>query len=388
VVKSFVAESRELAHFNTRYDATIGLTREQSAYWHRMDAVRRGSLNVIFFGIYAIIFASTISGAFTLGVMVLLIQLVALARQPVQSMSFLVDASQRAVTGCRDYFTVMDSPVESAALPAAAVRPAVPRATVGEPVVRFVDAHFGYSEESEVLRGVTFDVRRGERVAFVGESGVGKTTLTSLLLGLYPLTSGRLEVDGRPVGDIPLTELRAQVGVVFQDPALFSGTIRENIAYGRPDASEADLEAAARRAHAHHFILGLPGGYDAGIGERGVKLSGGQKQRIAVARALLKDAPILVLDEATSSLDSKAERLVQAGLEELMADRTTLIIAHRLSTISAVDRIITLRDGRIEEIGTPAELATTGGIYAELLALQASATKAGRALLQRYEILG
>jgi ATP-binding cassette subfamily B protein len=195
-------------------------------------------------------------------------------------------------------------------------------------------------------------------------------------------------VDGRPVGDIPLTELRAQVGVVFQDPALFSGTIRENIAYGRPDASEADLEAAARRAHAHHFILGLPGGYDAGIGERGVKLSGGQKQRIAVARALLKDAPILVLDEATSSLDSKAERLVQAGLEELMADRTTLIIAHRLSTISAVDRIITLRDGRIEEIGTPAELATTGGIYAELLALQASATKAGRALLQRYEILG
>jgi ATP-binding cassette subfamily B protein len=388
VVKSFVAESRELAHFNTRYDATIGLTREQSAYWHRMDAVRRGSLNVIFFGIYAIIFASTISGAFTLGVMVLLIQLVALARQPVQSMSFLVDASQRAVTGCRDYFTVMDSPAESAALPATAVRPAAPRAAVGEPVVRFVDAHFGYTEESEVLRGVTFDVRRGERVAFVGESGVGKTTLTSLLLGLYPLTSGRLEVDGRPVGDIPLTELRAQVGVVFQDPALFSGTIRENIAYGRPDASEADLEAAARRAHAHHFILGLPGGYDAGIGERGVKLSGGQKQRIAVARALLKDAPILVLDEATSSLDSKAERLVQAGLEELMADRTTLIIAHRLSTISAVDRIITLRDGRIEEIGTPAELATTGGIYAELLALQASATKAGRALLQRYEILG
>jgi ATP-binding cassette subfamily B protein len=239
-----------------------------------------------------------------------------------------------------------------------------------------------------VLRGVSFDVRRGERVAFVGESGVGKTTLASLLLGLYPLTGGRLTVDGRDVAGIPLPELRAQVGVVFQDPSLFSGTIRENIAYGRPDASEADIVEAARRAHAHGFIIALPGGYDAEIGERGVRLSGGQKQRIAVARALLKDAPILVLDEATSSLDSKAERLVQEGLEELMSDRTTLIIAHRLSTVSSVDRIVTLRDGCIDEIGSPAELAHSGGIYAELLALQASAAKSDRKRLQRYEILG
>jgi ATP-binding cassette subfamily B protein len=177
------------------------------------------------------------------------------------------------------------------------------------------------------------------------------------------------------------------VGVVFQDPALFSGTIRENIAYGRPGATTEEIETAARRSHAHGFIIALPGGYDAEIGERGVKLSGGQKQRIAVARALLKDAPILVLDEATSSLDSKAERLVQEGLEELMSDRTTLIIAHRLSTISSVDRIITLREGEIDEIGTPAELAESGGIYAELLALQGSATKADRKRLQRYEIL-
>ena len=187
---------------------------------------------------------------------------------------------------------------------------------------------------------------------------------------------------------IPLAELRSQVGVVFQDPSLFSGTIRENLAYGRPSATEDEIVTAAKRAHAHVFISALPGGYDAEIGERGVKLSGGQKQRIAVARAMLKDAPILVLDEATSSLDSKAERLVQDGLEELMTDRTTLIIAHRLSTISSVDRIITLREGQIDEIGTPAELARTGGIYAELLALQASSTKAARKLLQRYEILG
>lgn len=388
VVKSFVSEPRELRHFFSRYDTTIELTKEQSAYWHRMDVARRGALNLIFFAIYAIIFTQTISGAFTLGVMVLLIQLVNLARQPVQSMSFLVDASQRAITGCRDYFKVMDEPVESNVVPSVEPRPGTLRTDPGEPVVVFEDARFNYDEGTEVLRGVSFEVLRGERVAFVGESGVGKTTMTSLLLGLYPLTSGRLLVDGRDVNSVPLPELRAQVGVVFQDPALFSGTIRENIAYGRPEASEAEIITAARRAHAHGFISTLPGGYDAEIGERGVKLSGGQKQRIAVARAMLKDAPILVLDEATSSLDSKAERLVQDGLEELMADRTTLIIAHRLSTISSVDRIITLRDGLIDEVGTPEELARSGGIYAELLALQASASKADRKRLQRYEISG
>lgn len=388
VVKSFVAERRELDHFTGRYDETIALTSEQSRFWHRMDVARRGALNVIFFGVYAIIFTQTISGAFTLGVMVLLLQLVNTARQPVQSMSFLVDASQRAITGCRDYFQVMDTPVESASVAAGARRPCPPRTAVGQPIVTFSDARFGYDSQAEVLRGVSFDVRRGERVAFVGESGVGKTTLASLLLGLYPLTGGRLDIDGRDATDIPLPELRAQIGVVFQEASLFSGTIRENVAYGRPDATEEEIVDAARRAHAHGFITALPGGYDAEIGERGVKLSGGQKQRIAVARALLKDAPILVLDEATSSLDSRAERLVQEGLEELMADRTTLIIAHRLSTISSVDRIITLRDGEVDEIGTPAELARTGGIYAELLALQSSATKADRRRLQRYEILG
>lgn len=401
VVKSFGAEARELSQFSGRYDSTVALTREQSTYWHRMDVARRGALNVIFFGIYAIIFVATISGSFTLGVMVLLIQLVSLARQPVQSMSYLVDASQRAITGSRDYFKVMDEPTETASIeleptviPATRVRPAsgvipaeagIPTAT---PVVEFRDAHFGYTEAAQVLAGVSFGVFRGERVAFVGESGVGKTTIASLLLGLYPLTSGSLLVNGREVAAIPLAELRSQVGVVFQDPSLFSGTIRENLAYGRPSATEDEIVTAAKRAHAHVFISALPGGYDAEIGERGVKLSGGQKQRIAVARAMLKDAPILVLDEAASSLDSKAERLVQDGLEELMTDRTTLIIAHRLSTISSVDRIITLREGQIDEIGTPAELARTGGIYAELLALQASSTKAARKLLQRYEILG
>ena len=172
---------------------------------------------------------------------------------------------------------------------------------------------------------------------------------------------------------------------MFQDASLFSGTIRENLAYGR-DATDQELAEAVRRANAAGFTGKLKDGLDTEIGERGIKLSGGQKQRISVARALLKDAPILILDEATSSLDTKAERAVQAGLDELMEGRTTLIIAHRLSTISSVDRIVTLRDGRIDEIGSPAELATTGGIYAELLTLQGSTRKADKAKLLRYDI--
>jgi len=178
------------------------------------------------------------------------------------------------------------------------------------------------------------------------------------------------------------------VGVVFQDPSLFSGTIAENIAYARPGAGREEVRAEAERANAHPFVARFADGYDALIGERGLKLSGGQKQRIAVARAILKNAPVLVLDEATSSLDSKSERQVQAGLEALMRDRTTLIIAHRLSTISAVDTIVTLRDGRVDEIGSPQDLAESGGIYAQLLALQESGTRRDRRRLAAYDITG
>ncbi|MGB7961360.1 MAG: ABC transporter ATP-binding protein [Propionicimonas sp.] len=388
VVKSFGSQQRELSHFTTQYDTTVAITREQSAFWHRMDVARGVALNVIFFGIYVIIFTGTVQGGFTIGVMVLLIQLVTMARAPVTMMSYLVDAAQRAITGSTDYLAVMDEPEEPSAV--ARRSPGLPgepvRAAPGQPILEFQQASFGYGTGDDVLQDVSFSVARGERVALVGESGGGKTTLTSLLLGLYPLRSGKLVVDGQDIAEMPQEALRALVGIVFQDPSLFSGTIRENLAYGRPEASEAEIVDAARRAHAHGFIIGLPGGYDAEIGERGVKLSGGQKQRIAIARALLKNAPILVLDEATSSLDSKAERLVQEGLDELMADRTTLIIAHRLATIAGVDRIVTLADGHVDEVGTPAELAATGGIYAELLALQGSRT--GRKSLRRFEIVG
>lgn len=394
VVKSFTAEARELALFDQRYARTVDITHGQSRFWHLMDVARRGALALVFFGIYAIIFTSTAAGAFSLGSMVLLVQLVAMAKQPVTMMSFLVDSSQRAIAGSRSYLEALDELPEPLAVLGADAAGAAGAATPPRspqpdaPAVDFDHVSFAYDGGAEVLRDVTFAVAPGERVAFVGESGGGKTTLVNLLLGLYRPAAGSIRVQGADVTELPLAYLRGEIGVVFQDAALFSGTVRENIAYGRPDATASEIEQAARRANADEFIARLPERYDAEIGERGIKLSGGQKQRIAVARALLKDAPILVLDEATSALDSKAERLVQAGLEQLMADRTTLIIAHRLSTISSVDRIVTLRDGRVDEIGTPDELARSGGIYAELLALQASATKADRKRLQAFDITG
>jgi ATP-binding cassette subfamily B protein len=204
----------------------------------------------------------------------------------------------------------------------------------------------------------------------VGESGEGKTTLTNLLLRLYEPEKGRITIDGQDISSVSQSSLRRNIGVVFQDPALFSGTIRENISYANPQASQQQIEAAAKAANAHEFIHKLEKGYDTEIGERGLKLSGGQKQRIAIARALLKDAPILILDEATSSLDSKSEGMVQEALERLMRGRTTIIIAHRLSTIQHVDQIVTLKGGQIDEIGSPAKLAKSGGIYAQLLDLQ------------------
>ena len=390
VVKSFVRERGELADFSRRFHATDATTRAQSTHWHRMDVLRRAVLNLVFFGIYVIIFVRTVQGAFTLGEMVLLVQLMSMAKAPVESMSWVIDSSQRAIAGSRDYFRVMEAEVDprTAAMlaraeedaPAPAVEP-VP----GAPVVRFREVSFAYEDGEDVLHGIDFRIDRGEKVALVGESGGGKSTIVNLLLGLYEPREGAVEVVGRSSTELPLDVLRSRIGVVFQDASLFSGTLRENIAYGRPGASDEEVVGAARRANADGFVRRFPGGYEQVIGERGLKLSGGQRQRIAVARAILKDAPVLVLDEATSALDTRAERQVQEGLDELMEGRTSLIIAHRLSTIAAVDRIITLEDGRIDEIGTPAELAASGGIYAQLLDLQSSGD---RRRLARFDITG
>lgn len=391
VVKSFARERGELDRFSRHFGETVRLASEQSRYWHTMDAVRRGVLNLIFFALYAMIFVRTVTGHFTPGEMVMLIQLMAMARQPVQNLSWVVDTAQRAAAGSRSYFEVMDLDPAVVGGPGSLPRSAEPASGEGADrsapgaAVSFKRVSFGYDERTEVLGDVTFEVRPGERIAFVGESGGGKTTLVNLLLGLYRMRSGSIEVAG---AGTDLASLRSSIGVVFQDPSLFSGTVAENIAYGRPGATRDEIEAVARRAAVDGFVSKLPDGYDTVIGERGMKLSGGQKQRIAVARAMLKDAPILVLDEATSALDTRSERLVQAGLDDLMRQRTSLIIAHRLSTIAEVDRIVTLRDGRIDEIGTPAELAESGGIYAELLALQHSASRADRKRLKRFDVIG
>ncbi|OIJ76738.1 iron ABC transporter ATP-binding protein [Cutibacterium avidum] len=382
VVKSYVTEATEQKQFNDHYDATVDATRQQSNHWHLMDTVRRVVLNVIFFGIYAIIFVRTAKGYFGVGDMILLIQLMTMARQPVQMMSYIIDVAQRAVAGSKDYFSVMETrPTHVPQTATTTIREPEP----GIPMISFDDTVFSYDGTNRVIDHVTFDVSPGEKVALVGESGGGKSTLVNLLLGLYPVTEGTIMVAGNDISQVTPDALRRRIGVVFQDPALFSGSIRENIAYGT-EATDAQIRDAAHRAYADRFIERFSQQYDTLVGERGIKLSGGQKQRISIARALLKDAPILVLDEATSALDTKSERWVQAGLESLMANRTSLIIAHRLSTISSVDRIVTLDAGRVDEIGTPAELAASGGIYAELLALQASSSKADRKRLERFGI--
>lgn len=233
----------------------------------------------------------------------------------------------------------------------------------------FDNISFAY-DSKKVLKKVTFKISPDTKVALVGESGEGKTTLTNILLRLYELQSGEVLIDGQNIAKVTQESLRNQIGVVFQEPALFSGTIKENIAYANIKATNSQVISAAKAANAHEFIEKFEKGYDTEIGERGLKLSGGQKQRIAIARALLKDAPILILDEATSSLDSKSENLVQDALEKLMKGRTTLIIAHRLSTIQYVDQIVTLKGGTVDETGTPAELANSGGIYQQLLEIQ------------------
>ena len=400
VVKSFVSEVRELDDFGSRYGKTVDITRPQSSWWHTMDTARGSALNLIFFAIYLLLFFRTLNGFFSLGDMVMLIQLVNMAKQPVFMMSWIVDAAQRAMAGSKDYFKVMEEefePTANAQLIAATQASGVPELDItpvrpvepvaGAPVLDFDHVTFSYLPGEPVIRDVDFEVARGETIALVGESGGGKSTLVNLLLGLYPIDEGHLRVCGRDITELSAAELRASVGVVFQEASLFSGTIAENIAYGRPGATDEQIREAARRANADEFIQRFPKGYDTVIGERGLRLSGGQKQRVAVARAMLKDAPVLLLDEATSALDTRSERAVQAGLDELMKNRTTVIIAHRLSTIAGVDKIITLREGVVDEIGSPDELAASGGIYAELLQLTASSSAADRARLRRYGLV-
>lgn len=380
VVKSFNQESRELGFFSRHAASIIGINKPQSKFWHINDFKRRVILNIIFFGVYAFIFSQAVDGVLTPGEAVALILYAMNIRIPIFTISFLVENTQRAVSDSKDYFEIMEI------TPAISDRPGAKRLAVSSGEVRFSDVTFGY-DNKPVLQDISLKFNPNSRVALVGESGEGKTTLTNLLMRLYEPQSGSIFIDGQDIAEVTQASLRKNVGVVFQDPALFSGTIKENIAYASPKASDEAVKAAAKAANAHEFIQKLEKGYDTEIGERGLRLSGGQKQRIAIARALLKDAPILILDEATSNLDSRSETMVQEALERLMKKRTTIIIAHRLSTIQSVDQIITIKGGRVDEIGTPSQLARTDGIYAQLLALQTrKPTDTVKKQLKAYEI--
>lgn len=236
--------------------------------------------------------------------------------------------------------------------------------------IRFNNVHFGYDEHKKVLTGIDLTLKAGETIAFVGPSGAGKTTICSLIPRFYDVQEGAITIDGIDIRDMTKQSLRSHIGIVQQDVFLFTGTIRENIAYGKRDASEEEVLAAAKKAHLEDFINKLPDGYDTQIGERGLKLSGGQKQRLAIARMFLKNPPILILDEATSALDTETERVIQEALSELAENRTTLIIAHRLATIRDADRVIVVTEDGIAEQGGYAELLTNDGIFANLHRIQ------------------
>lgn len=381
VVKSYVYENREYRYFAKHFVKTVTLTDEQSRYWHKMDVVRGLVLSVIFFGIFAYIFIETAQQRLTIGDMVLLITLINGLRMPLFNMSFIVDNFQKAVAGSRDVLQALQTAPDIEDDPGATELQGV----LG--VVKFREVSFNYTDnDTPVLKKISFDLKAGEHVALVSESGGGKTTITNLLMRLYEPTFGSIEIDDKDISLLTQKSLRQQIATVFQEPGLFSGTIMENISYGKPGASKEDIVRAAKAANADEFISNLEKGYSTEIGERGLKLSGGQKQRIAIARAVLKNAPILVLDEATSALDSRSEQLVQQALDRLMQGRTTIIIAHRLSTIASVNRIITLKNGRVDEIGSPLDLSKTKGLYATLLALQQSGDKVMREKLAKYDI--
>jgi subfamily B ATP-binding cassette protein MsbA len=272
---------------------------------------------------------------------------------------------QQALAASERIFEMLDTQSEVVEKTGAAELPPFARS------IEFRDVTFGYDEGRRILRGVSFTVDAGQMIAIVGRSGAGKTTLVNLLPRFYDVTGGSISIDGVDIRDVRLRSLRGQIGVVTQETVLFDDTVASNIAYGAPRATEAEIQAAARAANAHGFIAAMPDGYGTTIGERGQRLSGGQRQRLAIARALLRNAPILVLDEATSALDAESELLVQEALTNLMMNRTSFVIAHRLSTIRRADAIIVLERGRIVEVGRHDDLlARPSGVYAALYQMQ------------------
>jgi ATP-binding cassette subfamily B protein len=303
-------------------------------------------------------------GEMTVGTLVAFLGYIGGLFGPVQGLTNTYQTLRRATVSLEAIFNILDADDVVADSPGASdIRP-----LRGE--VEFRNVSFGYQPGSAVLKNINLTARPGETIALIGPSGSGKSTLATLLQRFYRVTDGAITIDGVDIRDMTQHSLRSQIGVVFQDAHLFNDSVRANIAYGRPDASQEEIEAAAKAAQAHRFIMELPEGYNTGVLERGSRLSGGERQRIAIARALLKDPPILILDEATSALDAESEYLIQRALKALLRGRTALVIAHRLSTVREADRIVVIKDGIIAEAGTHSELLAAGGYYGSLLTRQ------------------
>ena len=391
VVKAFNGMLSELKSFLANREEIQKLAKTQTKEWHLYDFARRFTLNIILFAIFSYIIYWTFHERFTIGEMTLLLQLVNQARFPLFAMSFILGQIQSASSGSKDFFEVLSVKPEIKDAPDA--KELNWKLIKNYPAIEFSQVSFAYEGGKQVLQDIDFAIQAGNKLALVGESGQGKSTLINLLLRFYQPQSGTILLAGQDNTQITQESLRAHVAVVFQESLLFSGTIMENIRYGKPNSTEAEIIAAAKAANAHDFISSLNEGYQSLIGERGVKLSGGQKQRIAIARAILKDAPIIILDEATSALDSKSEIEVQKGLDALMKNRTSIIIAHRLSTIASADHILVLAEGKVAEYGEPNKLIRKkDGLYAGLVELQSKLLKApsssNREKLKAFDLVG
>jgi len=365
IVKAFGREAHEAERFDRVNRRLLDLALKD----HRTDEITEPLMEVLAaFGIMGALWYGghqVIAGAMTPGDFFSFTAALALIYGPVRQLSRIMNTIQQSTSSVERVFEILDTPPAIADRPAAAALPGFTS------TLRFEGVSFRYPGSPDLtLRDITLDIRRGEVVAFVGMSGAGKSTLIDLVPRFHDVTSGRITIDGHDVRDVTQASLRAQIAVVTQETFLFSDSIHYNIAYGRPGATLDEVSRAARQAQAEEFILACPEGYATLCGERGVRLSGGQRQRLAIARAFLKDPPILILDEATSDLDAESEFMVQQALTDLMRNRTVLVIAHRLATVRNADRIVVVHEGRLAEIGSHEELLARDGVYRRLYALQ------------------